>query len=239
MTVNPIPGFAEPVSCWTHLLGAGVFLVLGIALLRRGRGHWGRLAALAIFAFACILLLAISGTYHLLPPGGAAREVLRRLDHAAIFTLIAGTFTAVHAILFCGPWRWGMIAAIWSMAAAAITIKTIFFHNIPEWLSLTLYLGMGWVGLLSGGVLYRRFGGRFVKLLVYGGLAYTLGAVLEYARKPVLIPGVFGPHELFHIAVLAGIFFHWRFIYAFAGGAPACRPRVPSGEEIPQDGRGG
>jgi channel protein (hemolysin III family) len=216
--IYPIPGFAEPVSCWTHLLGAGVFLVLGIVLVRRGHGHWGRVTALGIFAFSCIFLLGISGTYHLLDRDSAARGVLQKLDHAAIFTLIAGTFTAVHAILFTGPWRWGMILAIWTMAATAVTLKMIFFHSVPEALSLSLYLGMGWVGLISGVKIARMFGRRFIDLLLFGAVAYTAGAVLEFLHWPVVIPGVIGPHELFHLAVLAGLFFHWRFIYAFASG---------------------
>jgi channel protein (hemolysin III family) len=217
LTIYSIPGFAEPVSCFTHLVGAGVFLILGILLLRRGRGHRGRVTALGVFAFGCIFLLGISGTYHLLFPG-TAREVLRRLDHAAIFTLIASTFTAVHAILFIGPWRWGMILAIWTMAAIGITLKTVFFRSVPEWLSLSLYIGMGWIGLVSGWKLYHRLGAAPLLLLLYGGLAYTAGAILEYLKWPVLMPGVVASHELFHVAVLAGIFFHWRFIYEFADG---------------------
>lgn len=228
IAIYPIPGFSEPVSCFTHLIGAGVFLVLGIVLLRRGRGHRGRMIALGVFAFACVFLLSISGTYHMLSPGSAGREVLRRLDHAAIFTLIAGSFTAVHALLFRGPWRWGMIAAIWTLAITAITFKTLFFHGVPEWLSLAMYLGMGWIGLLSGVKLHRRFGFRFVRPLLWGALAYTFGAVLEYLRWPVPIPGVVGPHELFHLAVLAGVFFHWRFIHSFTDRSPILRCQAPT-----------
>lgn len=236
ITIRPIPGFAEPVSCLTHLIGAAVFLVLGIMLVRRGHGHWGRVTTLGVFAFGCVFLLSISGAYHLLSPG-PAREVLRRLDHAAIFTLIASTITAVHALLFTGPWRWGMILAIWVMAATAITLKTIFFHSVPEWLSLSMYIGMGWIGLVSGAKLYRRLGLAPLALLFYGGLAYTIGAVLEYLGWPTVIYRAVGPHELFHLAVLAGIFFHWRFIYNYADGKvndrslPVPIERLPSGED--------
>jgi channel protein (hemolysin III family) len=217
IAIHPIPGFFEPVSCWTHLIGAVVFVALGVMLIRRGHGHRGRMTALGVFALGSVFLLSISGTYHLLSPG-PGREVLRRLDHAAIFALIASTFTAIHAVLFVGPWRWGMIVAIWTMAITGITFKTLFFHSVPEWLSLSMYIGMGWIGLVSGLKLLHRLGFAPLRLLLYGGLAYTIGAVLEYLKRPILLEGIVGPHELFHVAVLVGIFFHWRFIYAFADG---------------------
>ena len=109
--VFSIAGFSDPVSSLSHLAGAMVFALLSIILLQRGRGDFGRMASLSVFAFSSVLLLSLSGVYHLLTPGTAGREVLQRLDHAAIFVLIAGSFTPVHAILFRGAWRWGMLAA--------------------------------------------------------------------------------------------------------------------------------
>jgi channel protein (hemolysin III family) len=171
-----------------------------------------------VFAFSCVVLLSLSGVYHLLSPGTAGRDVLQRLDHAAIFVLIAGTFTPVHGILFKGIGRWGMIVLIWTAAITGVTLKTIFFKGVSEWLGLTFYLGLGWIGALSGVVLYRRYGFAFLKPLLWGALAYTVGAVLEFVRQPILIPGVIGPHELFHAAVLTGAACHWKFVYRFADG---------------------
>jgi channel protein (hemolysin III family) len=202
-----------------------VFLVLGVALVRRARGHWGEIAALAVFAFAGVFLLSMSGVYHLLSPHGAGRVVLQRLDHAAIFFMIAGTMTAVQALLFRGVWQWGVIIVLWVTTATAITLKTIFFADVPESLSLAMYLGLGWIGAVSGWRIHRRFGWAFIRPLVYGALAYSVGAVLEYMRQPVLIPGVVGPHELFHVAVLAGLGWHWRFLYDLAAPTPGS-PRL-------------
>ena len=81
-----------------------------------------------------------------------------------------------------------------------------------------MYLGLGWLGVISTVALARRFGVRFVLPLVWGALAYTLGAVAEFLGWPVLVPGVVGPHEVFHLAVLAGISFHWAFIRGIASG---------------------
>ena len=213
MTVHSIPGFADPFSSIIHLLGAVVFFVLTFFLVARGRGSAGRMISLAIFAFSAVFLLSMSGVYHLLTVGGAGRSVLQRLDHAGIFFLIAGSFTPVHAILFTGWLRWGFLSLIWTLAISGITLKVIFFDSIPEWLGLSFYLGLGWFGLLSGILLSRRFGFSFIKPLLYSGLSYSLGGIGEFLRFPVPIPGVIGPHELFHIAVIAGIGFHWYFVY--------------------------
>lgn len=137
---------------------------------------------------------------------------MQRLDHAAIFVFIASTFTPIHTIVFKGVWRWGMLAFIWTCAIVGVTLKSIFFDSTPYALGMSLYLAMGWVGLVSGVALARRFGVRFVLPLVGGAVAYTGGAMIEFLEWPKLWPGVIGPHELFHAAVLLGAAFHWTFI---------------------------
>jgi channel protein (hemolysin III family) len=218
MPLTSIPGFADPFASLSHLLGAAIFLALGFFLVRRGAGNVARMISLAIFVFGAVLLLSISGTYHLLDPDGAAREVMRVLDHAAIFTLIACSFTPIHVILFRGVGRWGSLLLIWGFAVVAITCKSIYFHTMPEWLGLSLYLGMGWIGLVSGSALYRRFGFAFVAPILWGGLAYSIGALLDHLKWPELVPGAVRSHEIFHIAVLIGLGFHWSFIYSIADG---------------------
>lgn len=209
---------AEPVSSLTHLAGAGVFAVLAVRLLRRGRGAGGRLLALAVFAFSCVLLLSLSGIYHMLALDSDWRALFRRLDHAAIFLLIAGSFTPPHVILFRGAMRWGMLALIWGLALTGLVLKTVYIDTMPEWLGLGMYLGLGWMGVISGVILARRFGLRFIRLVLWGAVAYTAGAVCEFLRWPDLVPGLVGPHEVFHLAVLAGISCHWAFILRIAGG---------------------
>jgi len=213
-----IPGFSDPVSSLTHLTAAVVFAILGPFLVARGSGGALRVISLAVFALACVLLLSLSGVYHLLTPETAARGVLLRLDHAAIFVLIAGSFTPVHAILLRDRWHWHLLAWIWGAAIVGLTLKTVYFDSVPQWLGLMMYLGLGWLGLISTIALARRFGVRFVLPLVWGALAYTFGAVAEFLGWPVLVPGVVGSHEIFHLAVVAGISFHWAFIRGIARG---------------------
>jgi channel protein (hemolysin III family) len=224
------PGFAEPLSALLHLAGAMVFARLGISLVRQGRGDLQRSMSLAVFVFSGVLLLAVSGIYHLSAPNSEFREVLRRLDHAAIFVLIAGSFTPIHAILFRGPWRWRMLAGIWALALAGLTVKTLYFATIPEVFGLAMYLGFGWLGLVSWVALVRRFGFRFAHPVLWGALAYTLGALTDYLRWPVPIPGLVGAHELFHLAVLAGLAFHWMFIRSFAS------PEMPAPGRVERRG---
>jgi channel protein (hemolysin III family) len=211
-----IPGFSDPVSSLTHLAAAVVFAILSVSLIGRARGEAGRVISLAVFAFSCVLLLSLSGVYHLLTPETAGRGVLLRLDHAAIFVLIAGSFTPVHVILLRDPWHWHLLAWIWAAAIAGLVLKTVYFDAMPQWLGLLMYLSLGWLGVISTVALARRFGARFILPLVWGALAYTLGALADFLGWPALVPGVIGPHEAFHLAVLAGISFHWAFIRGIA-----------------------
>jgi len=219
--VVPIPGFADPLSSISHLVAAVWFAVAAISLLRSARGHRGRMIALGVYAGSVVVLFAMSGVFHLLPHDTAGRAVLQRLDHASIFVLIAGTFTAVHGILFRGWLRWGVIAFVWVVTATAIPLKTVFFAEMPEGLGLALYLSFPWIGFITGYVLWRRRGVHYVASLVLGGIAYTAGAVLEFQRWPNPWPGVVHAHELFHFAVIAGAVLHWRFCAMIAAEAAA------------------
>jgi len=189
-----------------------VFLVYGAKLIYMARGHPAWAVAIGIFVLSGVFLLSMSGVFHLLDVEGVGRAVLQRLDHAGIFALIAGTFTPAHVILFSGVWRWGFLIVIWSLAIAGITLKSVFFNQLAEWVGLMAYIGLGWLGILSAYMTHRLHGLAILKPLLYGALAYTVGATLEFFRIPVVVSGVIGPHELFHVAVLAGLAWHWIFI---------------------------
>lgn len=216
MKIIPIPGFSEPFSCWSHLLAAVASSVGMYFLLRRGKGNFWRQSSLILYSSSLIFLFSMSGVFHLLEPGGIPRMVLQRLDHAAIWILVAGTFTPIHVILFRGFWRWGLLMVFWSLAITGLVLKTIYFNDIPDWLSLSFYLGLGWLGVMSGFRFIKIFGRENYLFLIGGGVAYSVGAVLEFMKWPILIPGVVGPHEVFHIFVILGAVLHWCFIYRWA-----------------------
>jgi channel protein (hemolysin III family) len=216
--ISHLPGIYEPCSSLSHLVGAVLFLLLGLVLLRRGRGDRWRMCLLSIYVASCVFLLLMSGSYHMLERGSAARAVMERLDHAAIFVFIAGTCTPAYGLLFRGLLRWISLIFVWTAAITAITLKTIFFTTVPEWLGLTLYLAFGWFGAFSAIYFARRYGFAFVKPLILGGIAYSVGCIMEYFTWPVLVPGLVHHHEVFHLTVLVGALCHWVFVWQFARG---------------------
>lgn len=216
-----IPGFREPVNCFSHLGGAAVFAVLAVFLVCRGRGSFSRIASLAVMAFSAVLMLSLSGVYHMLGVG-TARESMERIDVAAVFVLIAGTATPIYTTLFTGPARWGHLVLVWCVAAAGITFRMVFYSSIPSGIGTGFFVMLGWGLAVSAIVLWRRYGFRFIRPLVAGGVAYSLGAVVLELHWPILIPGVVGPHEIWHAAVLAGLGLHWLFVSRCASGLVSC-----------------
>jgi channel protein (hemolysin III family) len=214
--VYPLPGLFEPFSVFSHLAGAVLFGVLGYRLLVRGKGDVFRQMVLGVYAASCVLLFAISGIYHMLPMHTPARLLLARLDHSAIFVLIAGTFTPAHGILFRGWGRWVPLFLIWAAALGGIAVKSLYFEDLAGGPGISIYLFLGWVGAISGTWLGQRYGFNFVKPLLWGGIAYSVGALVEYVRWPIVIPGVIHAHDVFHLAVLAGALFHWSFVWRIA-----------------------
>ncbi|MFT5058582.1 MAG: channel protein (hemolysin III family), partial [Planctomycetota bacterium] len=157
----------------SHLLGALVFLIFGIKLLLRARGSKARVAYFAVYVFSGVFLLSMSGVYHMLADGTAGRNVLGRLDYAAIFVLIAGTHTPVQGLFFRGVGRWLPIFLMWAAVATGVTLFSVFYHDLPLGLGHSIFLGLGWLAGLSGFVVWRRVGTAELSLLIGGGVAYS------------------------------------------------------------------
>lgn len=216
--IIPLHGICEPASSLTHLVAAVVFAVLSVYLIRRARGNLTRSISLGIFAFTVVLTMFVSGIYHVFPHGSATRAIMLRLDSAAIFLLIAGTCTPIKIILFKGAQRWSFVALIWGLALSALAYKTIYFDQVSRTLSLLMYLGLGWLAVYTAYLLCRRHGLPFIEPMVLGGIAYTIGGVMNLFHTPTLIPGIVGSHEVWHIFVLIALGFHWQFAFHIATG---------------------
>jgi channel protein (hemolysin III family) len=210
--VRAIPGFCQPFSSLSHLAAAGIALVAAVPLVKLGRDNRGSRAALAVYAFCVVATLAISGMYHSLAIACSARSVMQHIDHFAIWWLIAGTFTAVHGVMCRGFWRGGVLAIIWTYALIGMLLQICWFKVFSGTAGLVLYLGLGWLGLASVFKLGRQIGFSAVRPILYAGVAFSVGALLEKSGHPILIPRLIGPHEVFHLAVITGVTIHWLFI---------------------------
>lgn len=223
--VLAIPGFCQPVSSLSHLAAAAVALVAGFSLVRLARGCRRRASSVAVYVVCVIASMGISGAYHALDRGCAARAVMQRLDHFAIWLLIAGTFTAIHGIMFSGVWRRGALTFIWSYVAVALLLQGLWFQVFSGVAGLALYLGLGWLGIFSVVKLGRQLGFPVVRPVWYAGIAYSAGAILEATGHPILLERWVRAHEIFHIAVILGVALHWLFIRRLlVRHAPALEP---------------
>ena len=214
-----IGGFYDPMSSLSHLVGTVIFFVLSIPLLisaRRSRTtFWFALQ----FSLAALFLLSISSVYHMMVLGGTARGVMLRLDIAAIFVLIASTFTVIHGILFTGWQRWAIVSLLWTITAVGVTLRIVFFESIPGNVGDGIFLLMGWIGAVSAYLRWKKYHWRAIGPVVVGGLCYTIGALMNTFDWPVFIGKVWGPHETFHLLVLAGLGVHWAFVWSIADGS--------------------
>lgn len=213
----PLGGIREPFSTLSHAVGACLFLVFGILLVRRGRENLLRRWSLAVMVYASLQTLVLSSLYHMQWPG-PWREFMLRADVAGIFLLIAGCITPVQTILFTGKERWLPLSIAWGTAIGGMTLRMLYFDQLPGYVGIAAFLIFGWGGAITAAILWQRYGWGFVKYAVLAGLAYTIGAVVLLNRAPTVIHGVIGPHEIWHLAVLAGLGLHWRFVFQIASG---------------------
>jgi hemolysin III len=140
---------------------------------------------------------------------------MRRLDHAMIFLLIAGTYTPVGLLVLQGTLGTVVLAVVWGGAIAGIVLE-LAWAGAPRWLGGTVYLALGWVALVAMPQLFVRLGVPGGMLIVAGGLVYSAGAAVYALRRPDPVPAVFGYHEVFHLLVIAGVAAHFLAISLFA-----------------------
>lgn len=204
----------DPVSGLTHL-GAAVAAVIGlIALLIMGWGDPTKEISLLIYGVSLIMMFAASAAYHMVDLGPDVSAWLRKIDHSAIYILIAGTYTPICVHFFSGFWSWGPLVIIWIMALAGVIVK-LFVIREPRWVRAGAYLVMGWLSILGIPEILRTMPVGAIALLVLGGVLFTLGAVIYVMKKPDPWPGVFGFHEIWHIFIIFACLAHYILIAAF------------------------
>lgn len=205
--------FREPVNGLTHAAGA-LLAVAGLSVLVAAAIATGKathVVAFSVYGATLILLYTASALYHLLRVSQQAIAVLRRIDHMMIYILIAGTYTPVCLIVLPGMWGIGMLVFIWTLAAAGV-LFTLFWMNAPRWLYTSLYVGMGWSAAIAIVPLMQSLPLEGLLWLLAGGVFYTGGAVMYAMKKPNIIPGWLGFHEIWHLFVMAGSFCHFMMM---------------------------
>jgi hemolysin III len=189
-------------------LGSGTLLVL---LAVTGTAA----VAATIYAASVSALFGVSALYHRVTWTTAARRRMRRLDHAMIFLLIAGTYTPIGLLVLHGTLATVVLAVVWGGAVAGIVIE-LAWTRAPRWLGGAVYLALGWVAVVAMPQLFARLGVAGGLLLVAGGLVYSAGVAVYSLRRPDPVPAVFGYHEVFHLLVIAGVTAHFLAISLFA-----------------------
>jgi hemolysin III len=213
-----LKGLREPVNGLSHLAAAVVALAGVIALLVTGRSTVGKEISLLIYGCTLVLLFSASATYHLVKGSPRLLGVLRKVDHAAIYLLIAGSYTPFCYNMFSGFWQWGLLAIVWSLALVGVILK-VFFIKAPRWLNATIYLVLGWLVILAVREMLAVLPLGALIWLLAGGLLYTLGAVIYATKIFDFIPGRFGFHEVWHIFVILGAVAHFAAVILYV--APA------------------
>ncbi len=195
-----------------HFHQAMFFIVLGagIPLIINSRGFAAQ-ASVSIYVLCALMMFGISSLYHRVTWSPERRALWKKLDHAGIYLMIAGTFTPVSILGLGAESGFKCLVTIWIVAFVGI-IQSIFFVNIPKMLSASIYLFAGYLIIPYVSELNQTIGASNVWLLVAGGIVYTLGALSYGLKRPAFYPRYFGYHELFHLLVNAGAILHFLVV---------------------------
>jgi hemolysin III len=221
-----VPGgvqLRDPVSSLSHLFGLVAAVYFTALLWRLAHGNRARQLGLACFGLSACLLYAASSAYHAVFGPPALLDALRRLDHSAIYILIAGTYTPIYAVLLPDPLRLRLLVLMWALAAIGVACKWLLPLTSYA-VGVGLYVGMGWTGLLAVVPLFRAVGAKGMMIGLLGGLFYTAGGIFDALRWPVIHPEYIRSHEVLHFCDLAGTFCHVIFLvrYVLPYRRPGC-----------------
>jgi hemolysin III len=202
---------------WIHAGTFPVAIVLGIVLIVLADGAAAKISS-AVFVLSSLLLFGISALYHRFNWKPRTRMLLKRLDHANIFLLIAGSYTPITVLSLPPAKATLLLWLIWGGAGLGILFR-VFWIGAPRWLYVPLYISLGW-GALAFIVDFFNANATMMTLILVGGLFYTIGAVIYGLKRPNPFPGKFGFHEIFHTLTLLAFLCHWVGIFLVATNPP-------------------
>lgn len=195
---------------WLHLGTAPVALIAGSALVILAPTLQARFT-IAIFTLSAVALFSISATYHTINWTPGVKRALRRIDHANIFLIIAGTYTPLTVIWLDTNTAQLLLGLVWGGSILGLLFR-IFWLTAPRWLYVPIYIALGWAALLYLPDFYQSAGGLIVSLILAGGVLYSLGAMIYALKRPNLSEKYFGFHELFHSLTIAAFICHYLAI---------------------------
>jgi hemolysin III len=206
--------FRDPFSGFSHLFGAlvGLFVLCFFVIQASIEGDIWQVVSVAVFGVTMILMFGSSAVYHLTQGSDEKILKLKRIDHMAIFAMIAGTYTPICVIALRDTFGWTLLIVVWSLAFSGILLK-ILWIGAPRWLSTLIYLAMGWACVFGLSTMKEVMPTASFDWLFYGGIAYTVGAIVYGTKWPDPWPKAFGFHEIWHIFVMAGAFSHAISVY--------------------------
>ena len=198
---------------WIHAGTFPVTIVAGIILLLAADGPAATWSS-AVFVASSMLLFGNSALYHRINWQPRTRMLFKRLDHANIFLLIAGSYTPIAVLALPPAKSTLLLSLVWAGALLGILFR-VFWIDAPRWLYVPLYLALGW-GSLMFIVDFFQADAAMMTLIMIGGLCYSVGAVVYALKKPNPVPGVFGFHEIFHALTVVAFLCHWVAILMIA-----------------------
>lgn len=207
----------EPFCGLSHGLGALLSVAALVTLLWLADGRVWNTTAAAIYGATLILLYAASATYHSLRSTPRVEALLQKLDHSAIFLLIAGSYTPICLLALRGEHGWILLGAVWTLAILGVT-GSLGWKTMPDWLRVSLYVVMGWLVLGALSPLRESLSSAGWAWLLLGGAIYSVGTVIFALDKPHLWPGKFSAHDLWHIFVIGGSVCHFVTIAGLVAG---------------------
>jgi len=191
---------------WIHAGTFPVAIAAGIILIVLAHGAPAKWAS-AVFMATSLLLFGNSALYHRIDWKPRTKAILKRIDHANILLLIAGTYTPLAVLALDTPQTILLLSLVWGGAILGILFR-VFWINAPRWLYVALYLLLGWAAVMYIVPLFQANVAMMV-LVIIGGLLYTFGAVVYALKKPNPWPGTFGFHEIFHVCTVLAFLCHW------------------------------
>lgn len=204
----------EPVNTWTHFI-TFIAGIIGLAfLIALSWNNLTKLIVMTIYGISIILLYGASSLFHWVRTTPRKELLLRKLDHVAIYALIAGSYTPVFYYGLQGSWKWIMLIAVWSLAAIGMLLKIRFIH-VPRYVSTSFYVTLGWIALIPFVKLAGNLPLGAIVLIVLGGVVYTIGGLIYATKWLNFFPNRFGFHEVFHLFIMAGSVTHFIMVVVY------------------------